>query len=185
MCASSRGIQPRNRWEAIMKIARVLGILTAIALTGAACADDADLDADLDTEPAAETTPAPAPVTPADEMPDHTLTLQSLGGSGVTGEVEIDEDGDRLEVDVQLRNSTASAVHKGHIHTGTCDSPGEVVTPLEDITIGDDGEGSSENEVEVSMQTLAAGPHIVAYHEANGAPGAPVVCAAIPSAPAN
>ncbi len=165
-----------------MRFPRVLGALAAAAFVSAACAEQTDDTGDLDIPPAAETTPTPSTPAATDEFPDHTLAMDPIADSQVSGEVEIDEDDGRLSVDVQLTNSADGAVHKGHIHEGTCDAPGTVVSPLQDVTIGEDGEGTSENELDVPIQTLRAGPHIVAFHEANGNPGAPVVCAEIPTA---
>ncbi len=158
-----------------MRTLRLFGAFALAGLVGA-CAPEAEPD-EFETEPATEA-PAPAPA-PADEM-DQPIQMTSVGASQVTGEVRLEEEDDGMQVTVHLRNSTDGAVHKGHIHSGTCESPGAPVAPLQDITIGSNGEGEAESDVEVPMATLMDGQHIVAYHEANADPGAPVVCAAIP-----
>lgn len=161
-----------------MRNLRLLGVFALVGLVGA-CAPETETD-EFETEPATETpAPVPTPEPPAEEM-DQPIQMNPIGESQVTGEVRLEEQDGGMKVTVHLRNSAEGAVHKGHIHAGTCDSPGEVVAPLQDITIGTNGEGESESDVEVASMTLMDGQHIVAYHEANAEPGTPVVCAAIP-----
>lgn len=171
-----------------MRLIRALGALATVAFVATACADqpDADID-DLEIPPAAETSvpPATPPVQPADIMPAQTLAMNSVGGSQVTGDVEIDDQAGQLMVNVHLTNSSDGAVHQGHIHTGTCEAPGAVVQPLGEVTIGADGTGMSENTVTADITTLLDGQHVVAFHEAGGEPGATIVCAAIPAASAS
>ncbi|MGH7445018.1 MAG: hypothetical protein ACREKM_09085 [Longimicrobiales bacterium] len=164
-----------------MRFIRALGAIATITVVAAACADQPDTEVDdLDIPPASETSVPPA--TPAaDDMPAQTLTMNSVGGSQVTGDIEIDDDAGQLAVNVHLRNSTDGAVHQGHIHTGTCDALGSVVEPLAEVTVGSDGEGTSENTVMIPMATVLDGQHVVAFHEAGGNPGASIVCAAIPA----
>ena len=66
------------------------------------------------------------------------------------------------------------------MHTGTCDSPGEVVVPLESVSVDATGAGTSTSTVQVPLATVMNGQHIVAVHEAGGNPGNPIACAAIP-----
>ena len=161
-----------------MNWTRMVGALAVTALITTACAEQADTGEE-EFPPAAETAPAPTTPAPAEQPMDQTLTFQPIGESQVGGDVEIRDENGQLAVDVTLQNSTEGAVHKGHIHQGTCDNPGPVVAPLEDVTVGSNGEGTSENTVTVPMDSLMNGQHIVAFHEANGNPGAPIVCAPI------
>lgn len=164
-----------------MKFTRAFGAMVVATLAVGACADQADMDDDTGIPPAEETTLPEALPEPADDLPEQTVQFTSVGDSPITGEVEIDDDDGRTELDVRIRNATAGSVHQGHIHTGTCDAPGDVVAPLADINVGDNGEGTSENDLDIPMMTVMNGQHIVAFHEAGGDPGAPVVCAAIPA----
>jgi hypothetical protein len=171
-----------------MKWNRTLAALSAtmilpFALVACGPGDDADLDTadDLGT-PAA--TPAPeTPPAATTDMEEMTIPFAPVGASTVMGEVVVDDenDGQATEITVRLTGSTAGAVHQGHIHTGTCDAPGEVVAPLEPVTIGDDGNGEATVTASLPTMTVANGTHIVLYHEAGGTPGAPVACAAIPA----
>ena len=163
-----------------MKVSRIIAVLAITALATAACADtepDTELD---DVPPATETAPDGA-AADAEEMPEHTVAMEAVGGGTLTGQVEVDDDDGVTEVDVQIGGSTEGAVHQGHIHTGSCDAPGSVVQPLAAITVGGDGEGTSENDLQLDYATATDGQHIVVFHEANGSPGAPALCVAIPS----
>lgn len=162
-----------------MKFTRVFGALAVVTLAAAACADQAEMDEEI--PPAEETTTPEVLPEPQEDFESQTIQLSGVGDSPITGDVEIDDEDGRTTLNVHLRGSTAGSVHKGHVHTGTCDAPGEAVAPLADITIGDNGEGTSENDLDLPMMTVMNGQHIVAYHEAGGDPGAPVVCAAIPA----
>jgi hypothetical protein len=164
-----------------MKITSALATLT-LATFAAACAAEPDA-ADDTVPPASETTPAPAS-TP-DDMPDQTIDFTAIGDSQLAGDIDVDDEDGRTQIDVEIRNSTDGAVHQGHIHTGTCEAPGEVVIALEDVTVDGDGDGEAETTVDLPSATVMNGQHIVAYHEAGGAPGAPVLCAAIDAAPAS
>lgn len=157
-----------------------LMLAAALPLAFAACApeDDAAME---ETEEAAETAPAPAaPATPDLSMP-MTAQFTALNNSGLAGDIQVSGEGEQTRVVVQVTGSAANGVHQGHIHTGTCDSPGASVIALQPVTVGADGIGRSESTVAVPPATAMNGQHIVVFHEANGQPGAPVVCAAIPA----
>ena len=109
------------------------------------------------------------------------VTMNAVGNSGVTGQAQfMDHGGGQTMVTVTL-NAQGNTAHSGHIHKGTCDSPGEVVAPLQDITLAN-GTGNSSSTVPAALATVMNGEHIVAYHQGQGAnAGAPVVCGQIPA----
>jgi hypothetical protein len=109
------------------------------------------------------------------------VTMNAVGNSGVTGQAQfMDHAQGQTMVTVNL-TAQGNTTHSGHIHTGTCDAPGDVVAPLQDITLAN-GTGSSSSTVPAPLATVMNGQHIVAYHASSGAnPGAPVVCAQIPA----
>lgn len=165
-----------------MPIARAALSALALALTLGACAgdDDAAGGATADTTLAAPTpTPTTTATTPATAA--NRIAFVPVGNSTLTGDVGVEGDGNGTEVDVTIRNSTDGAVHKGHIHTGTCSAPGGVVAPLDDVTIDGDRDGDADTDVAIPMATVMNGQHIVVYHVAGGTPGAPALCAAIPA----
>ncbi len=109
------------------------------------------------------------------------VTMNAVGTSGVTGQAQfMDQGGTATMVMVNL-TAQGNSTHSGHIHTGTCDAPGDVVVPLQDVTLAN-GTGSSSSTIQVPMATVMNGQHIVAYHASSGDnPGAPVVCGTIPA----
>ncbi|MGH7504601.1 MAG: hypothetical protein ACRELX_03080 [Longimicrobiales bacterium] len=162
-----------------------LSLVLALPFAVVACDTAGDVAEDAQDAVDETGTPAatPAPVTPpaAPDMEAIVAPATALNDSGVMGEVTIDDDGEtQSTVMVTLTGSAAGAVHQGMIHAGTCDNIGEVVSPLDPITIGDEGEGEVTTTVPVPLMTVSDGTHVVAYHEANGTPGAPITCAAIP-----
>lgn len=109
------------------------------------------------------------------------VTMNAVGTSGVTGQAQFMEHGaGQTMVTVNL-TAQGNSTHSGHIHTGTCDAPGEVVAPLQDVTLAN-GTGSSSSTLQIPLSTVMNGQHIVAYHQGQGADaGAPVVCGQIPA----
>ena len=108
------------------------------------------------------------------------VTMNAVGTSGVTGQAQFMDQAGQTMVMVSL-TAQGNSTHSGHIHSGTCASPGPVVVPLNDVTLAN-GAGTSNTTIAVPMTTVMNGQHIVAYHAGTGAdPGAPVVCGEIPA----
>jgi hypothetical protein len=108
------------------------------------------------------------------------VAMNAVGSSGVTGQAQFMSQGEGTMVTVNL-TAQGNTTHSGHIHQGTCDAPGEVVVPLQDVTLSN-GAGSSSSTIQVPLATVMNGQHIVAYHAGSGADtGAPVVCGQIPA----
>ena len=113
----------------------------------------------------------------------NAVTMNPVGTSGVSGQAMFTGQGAQTMVMVNL-TAQGNSTHSGHIHTGTCDAPGAVVVPLQDVTLAN-GTGTASSTIEVPLATVMNGQHIVQYHQGQGdSAGAPVVCGAIPSAAA-
>ena len=129
---------------------------------------------------------APAPMTTDTGMAGaqamgSAVTMNAVGTSGVTGQAQIMEHGQGQTMVTVNLTAQGNSTHSGHIHTGTCDAPGAVVVPLQDVTLAN-GTGSASSTIDVPLATVMNGQHIVAYHQGQGAEaGAPVVCGAIPA----
>ncbi|HEX8394077.1 MAG TPA: hypothetical protein VF665_17170 [Longimicrobium sp.] len=132
----------------------------------------------MDSNTAAAPAPAAAPAA-------GTIAMAAVGGSGVTGQMQaMAHGGNETMISVTLM-APGTTTHSGHIHEGTCDAPGKVVAPLQDVTLAN-GQGMSSSTVQIPVATVMNGQHIVAYHEKSGAePGKPVVCGAIPAQSTN
>ena len=172
-----------------MKAFRLWG-LAAIPFALAACGggDDAAEDGADTTAASMDSMTTTTPTTmPADtgmagaQAMGSAVTMNAVGTSGVTGQAQfMDHGGGSTMVTVNL-TAQGNTTHSGHIHTGTCDAPGDVVAPLQDITLAN-GTGSSSSTLQIPLATVMNGQHIVAYHQSSGAnPGAPVVCGQIPA----
>ena len=112
----------------------------------------------------------------------QTIPLQAIGGAPVSGTVAVSESGGGTQVMLAVSGTGAAGTHAAHVHTGTCDAPGDVVAPLESVTADASGAGSSTTTLQLPAATVMNGQHIVAYHAGSGAdPGAPVVCGEIPA----
>lgn len=158
------------------------------ALTACGGGDEvADGDTDgaaviVDTTTGMSTTPAPMPgdTGMGAQAMGGAVVMNAVGSSGVTGQAQFMSQGEGTMVMVNL-TAQGNSTHSGHIHQGTCDAPGEVVVPLQDVTLAN-GAGSSSSTIQVPLATVMNGQHIVAYHASSGDnPGAPVVCGQIPA----
>lgn len=106
---------------------------------------------------------------------DFHLPFVTLNQSGATGHVMMEETGDQTRVMVHLEGATPGN-HPGHIHRGTCEQMGEVLIPLQPVTVAANGKGMATSTVTTSIEKLEDGDHIVLYHRADGTP---IVCAEI------
>lgn len=162
-----------------MKTSRWIVAALALALVGCAGEDEADTVV-VAAEDSIAMEPAPMPAAGMDQPPGgmgQTAQFEPLADSGVNGEVTVADRGGQVEVMARLTGATANASHPGHIHSGSCASPGGVVQPLEPIQTDGTGTGSMTTNVELAPATVMNGQHIVVYHATGGQP---ITCASIP-----
>jgi hypothetical protein len=170
-----------------------LWVLCALPLTLAACgggdaeggAEGADTTAmAAPTEGGATVTPAPMPADSAmagQSTPASAVQMTALNNSGVTGQTQVMAHGDGETMVTVTLQGQGTGTHPGHIHSGTCDSLGPVVAPLESVTMAN-GTGTSTSTVKVPMATVMNGQHVVNFHAGSGENAmAPVSCGAIPA----
>lgn len=83
----------------------------------------------------------------------------------------------KTKVSLTVTGLTANTKHVGHIHTGSCATPGPVVLPLEELASDGNGNGSVSSTVDTAKIPAAA---YVQYHQrGKGDPagaGAGIVC---------
>lgn len=90
-----------------------------------------------------------------------TVALHELNNSTVTGTARLVEAAGKTEVALSLTNASSQSSHPAHIHTGTCDAPGEVVYPLSNAE-----KGISETVVDASLDSILSGlPLLINVHE--------------------
>ena len=134
-------------------------------------------------EGAATVTPAPMPADSAmagQSSAPSAVQMTALNNSGVNGQTQVMAHGDGETMVTVTLQGQGSGTHPGHIHSGTCDSLGPVVAPLESVTLAN-GTGTSTSTVKVPLATVMNGQHVVNFHAGSGEnPMAPVVCGAIP-----
>ncbi|HEX8693778.1 MAG TPA: hypothetical protein VF746_15255 [Longimicrobium sp.] len=107
------------------------------------------------------------------------VTLRPVNNSGISGEAVITAQESQAQVVLTLRGAQGAGTHQAHVHSGTCDSPGAPVAPLEPVTTDASGTGSSTTTIQPGMNALMGGGHIVSAHQAGGSPGPMVTCGLI------
>lgn len=107
----------------------------------------------------------------------ETAPLMGMGDSDVAGTVSFTREGGSLEVHVMAENLPAAGEYASHIHDGSCDEPGGVVTPLNSVAAPEAGAGQATSTVDATA--LEAGSsYLVMVHAQEGAPTA---CANVPA----
>ena len=148
-------------------------LLLALPLALAACGGDDTETAETPADSAIAAIDAPD-VDPMARMAS-TLSLLPMGDSKSSGQATVTPNGQQTQVQIQLSGLTPGA-HPGHIHSGTCEAPGEVLQPLPVITAGADGAGTADTTLALDAMTVMDGQHIIAYH---GEGGAPIACGSL------
>jgi hypothetical protein len=108
---------------------------------------------------------------------DVTFALDEQHGSGLSGESTLIEDSGRLTVTVSLDGDDSGTARPAHIHSGTCDSPGPAVHPLDNVV-----DGSSETVLEATLSSVQDGNHSVDVHASAADIDTDVACGDIPLA---
>ena len=113
------------------------------------------------------------------------LTLTLLAGSAAVVVAQ-----DATPEATPVATPVVAAVHPAHIHTGSCDSLGEVVFPLADLAMpaADEGSGvipiaTSVTVVDASLEQILSAPHAVNVHESYEAIGNYIACGNIGGSP--
>ena len=110
-----------------------------------------------------------------------TLSLDAKNDSRIQGTVTLTPRGDSTVVELSLSGAKTGETVQSHIHFGTCDTPGGVVAPLESVTVGSDGSGSSRTTVARSRLDDARKAHGSLLVQAHMADGKPAACADVPA----
>ena len=162
-----------------MKRFKLLPLL-ALPLLLLGCADEPEVET-IETDVAEAPLDAPMPEEPMGAMGEAVaVDFVTLADMGHAGQVTLTPMGNQTQVMVQL-SGPMEGTHEGHIHMGSdCENLGNVVVPLEPVTMGADNMGTSTTTVDLAPAMVMDGNHLVAYHETGGDPGSPVVCADIP-----
>ena len=154
-----------------------------VALFGAACTDDAGDDGT--TTPTATTTTAPtstatatatATGTPAGEPMVLVGTVAAVGDGDTGGVVTLTEVDGETEVVVTL-TGLEEGMHANHIHAGSCDAPGDVAFPLEELEADAEGGATATSTVAATTEELSDGYYFTVHAGGNDAAGDAVGCA--------
>ncbi len=106
-----------------------------------------------------------------------TIDLEEQNGSGVSGTVRLEADGDQTRVTIEADDmgGDATTPRPAHIHAGTCDDLDAVPEyPLEDIV-----DGKSETLVDVQLSELLDGEYAVNVHRSSDAIDEYIACGEI------
>lgn len=95
----------------------------------------------------------------ASAQDELTVTISELNGSGISGEAYLTDNGDGTTF-VEVLVDGATGAHPIHIHTGTCETLGDVVVPLTDV----DEFGESLTEVPMALTDIVEGGHAINIH---------------------
>tara|TARA_Y100000310_G_C20627678_1_gene786868 strand:+ start:368 stop:844 length:477 start_codon:yes stop_codon:yes gene_type:complete len=98
--------------------------------------------------------------------------LFSQSDSGQVGGIDLVEIEKKVEVTVQFENVVAGIPHPVHLHSGSCDSLGNIVFPLNSIV-----DGSSKTTLGVSVKEFQSQlPLAINVHKAENELGVNIAC---------
>lgn len=106
-----------------------------------------------------------------------TIDLEEQEGSGFTGTVRFEADGDQTRVIIEADDmgDDADTPRPAHIHAGTCDDFEQVPEfPLEDVV-----DGQSETTIDVELSELLDGEYVVNVHRSDEASDEYIACGEI------
>jgi hypothetical protein len=107
---------------------------------------------------------------PAGEL--ATIRLDEVNDSGISGDAAANHEGDSVRIGLSVSGLESGTSYAAHIHTGSCEAGGPVRAPLQSVTGGEDGMGTSTTTL-ASTQLPADQRSFIQVH---GPGGQPVAC---------
>ena len=158
-------------------------VLSLVAVFIVACGDD-DPTPVPTRQPTATATSAPQPTEPPAMMEvmeeskagSVVIALGELNNSGQSGKATLTARGDRTEVVIEIAAGAAGVAQPIHIHSGTCDSLGDVVFALTNL----DG-GKSTTTVDATLASLRTGKFTINGHKSGDEIATFISCGNIPA----
>lgn len=92
--------------------------------------------------------------------PAVTIPLRELNDSGVTGTVELSEQGQATRISIQVSGDAVTGDHIAHLHSGTCEVPGDYTYTLNPVN----ADGTSETVVNLTLNELLTGGYMINIH---------------------
>lgn len=89
-----------------------------------------------------------------------TFPLRELNDSGVSGTVMLTEQGSATLVAISLDGDAITGDHVAHLHSGTCEDPGDYTFTLNPV----DADGTSETAVNLTIDELTSGNYMINIH---------------------
>ncbi len=156
----------RTGWLAMLLVAPFL----------VACAQGGDAGGDQAMQDTAQETAADAEA--GDMMEGTSVALAPKNESGLAGTAVLTSaGGDSLSVELSLSGVEDGESYPAHVHEGSCQEPGGVVSGLTEVT-ADGTTGTSTTRVPDPRAGDAEGPFLVMAHLPDGTPAA---CGDIPT----
>lgn len=90
----------------------------------------------------------------------------------------------QTEASVNVEGLAPGTQWSAFLVAGSCDQPGQLVSPLGSIEVGDSGSGSASVTVSAALAELTSGAATVQVHPQGETPTQAVLCGAVESAPA-
>jgi Cu/Zn superoxide dismutase len=174
--SSGRHVDSSHEREDAMKRSGWLAMLL-VAPFLAACAQGGDAGGDQMAQDTAQETAA-TDAEAGDMMEGTSVALAPKNESGVAGTAVLTSaEGDSLDVALSLSGVKDGESYPAHVHEGSCQEPGGVVSGLTEVT-ADGTTGTSTTRVPDPRAGDAAGPFLVMAHLPDGTPAA---CGDIPT----
>src|SRR5438093_666542 len=145
--------------------------LLLVAVVAAACGGGSPATSTATPEPS----PSPQGIS---------VTMQAVGGSGVTGTAVVTKGSGSFTVKLTLTGMKASSQHANHIHKGSCAKAGPIDKSLQTISADASGAGTATTTVPGDFAIPAEGWYVNVHSGPDitqPGQGAPVACGDIPA----
>lgn len=159
-----------------------------LSLAGGAAAQETPMPVPVpETEAPVPETEADAPL--AETQDPIVVELGAVGGAEGSGEATLRTGmGDQTEAVLEVEGLAPGTQWSAFLIAGTCDQPGDTISPLGTIEVADQGSGRGEASVTTALSELTASPATVQVHPQAETPTQAVLCGAVaadgPSLPA-
>jgi hypothetical protein len=146
-------------------------VMAGLSLVLIACGGSGDAADSTTADSAAATADNAAPAS-------ATASLMAVDNSGVTGDVTLTASGEQTTIGMHVNGGPANTTMEAHVHSGTCETSGPVVAPLDSVKTDATGMGMINTTVSIPFATVNNGQHFVQVHKPDGKPAA---CANVPA----
>lgn len=135
-----------------------------------------------ETDPQVEDAVVQVPAQVVEPQVPVVVALAAVGGGEGGGEATLSASaGEQTEAVVEVEGLAPGTEWSAFLIAGTCEEPGDAITPLGTIEVTDGGSGRGEAAVTAALAELTSGAATVQVHPQGETPTQAILCGALPA----